>query len=260
MILQTVRIEGLYMDPEHMSTDGCSRSPDDNDDWSSRQTVQGPVAVTLELRPRAWLGLVLDYTAVCSPGAHLCPVLAERIFAGTDNFAGIVGEWSEDQHGFRVGGDSGMVLTSIVANAAGGMHTWEGRGTKLPLGFSALRMEANYLHCWATERRPYPGHAAETRCLTKPVHLLCRALRMAPACYRCFELAAAYTERPLDIAGDSTVYAGDARRRYREDSAVFDSIAGLAAAMQLVAPAEGLSVLLSPDERTIIVHRISDET
>ncbi len=137
------------------------------------------------------------------------------------------------------------------------MLAWAGRGTQLPLGFSALRMEMYRLHCWAEVRSSHAGRAYGRRCLTNPVHLLCRALRMAPSCYRRFELAAGYEK--IHIIGAGCLHVLGRQHTTHGSKDVFDSITSLAAAMLRYASAENLSVALSPDESAILVHRIGED-
>ena len=140
------------------------------------------------------------------------------------------------------------------------MLAWEGGGTLLPLGFTTLRIQAKRLQCWARIRLPAAGRAAAERCIDDPVHLLCRALRMAPPCYRQFELVAGQDNLPPRIAGGGWVYIGDDKTMHGEDVAQFDSMTQCAAAMRRFAAAEGLSVHVPPDERSIIVRRVATET
>lgn len=77
------------------------------------------------------------------------------------------------------------------------MTTWEGDGTTLTRGFATLRMQTNGLHCSAEER------ARSKRYTTDPVQLLCRALRMTPACYRRFEVVAAHPDLQMQVEADA---------------------------------------------------------
>ena len=138
------------------------------------------------------------------------------------------------------------------------MLSWEGRGTRFPLGFTTLRIEANALLCVAMERTPQAGVAVAKRCVKNPVHLLCRALRMAPASYRRFELTATRQHLPLHIIGGGHMSVGDRMTRVKGRSVTFDSIADLAVAMRQYAAAESLSVHVLPDERSIVIDRIDD--
>ncbi len=148
------------------------------------------------------------------------------------------------------------------------MLAWQGPGTNLPADFAALRVETNELQISAEVRLPHAGRdsaeADRVRAETA-VQLLCRALRLAPEHYRRFELAAEDTDRPLQIGivlslvcgvvdeeDDSDIDPADI------DPAEFDDAAGLVAAMQQHAAAEGLSVTLSPDMDSVIVCRASN--
>ena len=136
------------------------------------------------------------------------------------------------------------------------MLSWEGRGMRLPLGFAALRIEAHRLQCWGTVHLAHASSGCDERCLINPVHVLCRALRMAPPCYRRFELAT--THQPLHVSGGGIVLIDDERSFSRDTDVLFDSIASLAIAMQHFASREELSVSLSPDEYSISVCRSGD--
>jgi len=92
--------------------------------------------------------------------------------------------------------------------------------------------------------------------MDSPVHLLCRALRMAPASYGRFELATAPENYPLELIGGGTVWVGDQRMPHNFKTVTLDSAARLGAAMQHCAAAESLSVHMSPDKRRVIVVRI----
>ena len=140
------------------------------------------------------------------------------------------------------------------------MISWTGRGTRLPLGFETLRMETNWLHCQANEQLlPHAGADDLQHPRTKDsVELLCRALQLAPACYRRFELATPQPDEPLILESEIILKCGDEQEKHAGDAVGFVSVAGLAAAMRRFAAAESLRVLMSSDERSVIVHRISD--
>jgi len=144
-----------------------------------------------------------------------------------------------------------------AATADGNMPAWEGRGTNLPAGFATLRMETNLLRVWVTERQPPAGPGSEAlRDSTDPAQLLCRALRLAPACYRGFELAADQLDKPLEVLGHVSLPCGDAGSyAWHAATAEYHSIAELAAALQRFASAESVSVQLSPDEQSVIMRR-----
>ena len=137
------------------------------------------------------------------------------------------------------------------------MLSWEGRGTRLPLGFAALRVEAHRLQCWATAHSSDAGFDCDARCLGNPVHVLCHALRMAPPCYRRFELATSH--QPLHVSGGGIVLVGSTREFCRDTDVIFDSISSLAVAMQHFARVEKLSVCFLPDECSIVVHRVGGD-
>jgi len=139
------------------------------------------------------------------------------------------------------------------------MLAWEGDGTELPPGFAVLRLETNALSCSAEERLQ---HARDkTKSSRDPVQLLCRALRLAPRCYRRLELAPQFPDKPLVIRGDLLLLCAGTKpfpRRDRDREATFANIAELAAAMQGFDAAEAINVCLTPDEQTIIVVRDGD--
>ena len=147
-----------------------------------------------------------------------------------------------------------------MSRVDGGVVAWDGGTTELPQGFSTLRLEATRLICGVTKQLAQVGSEPQRFCTGDAAHLLCRALRLAPTCYRHFSLAA----RPLDgsptqlkVMGISWNIAGeepdsDTDIHVLED---FGSVAGLAAAMGQFAAVEGLSVQLSPDASCILVRR-----
>ncbi len=137
------------------------------------------------------------------------------------------------------------------------MLAWEGHGTTLPAGFAALRLDTNLLRLWVTERQPPAGPGSEAlRDSTEPAQLLCRALRLAPACYRGFELAADQLNEPLKVFGHVSLPCGDpGSYAWHAATADYHSIAELAAALQRFASAESVSVQLSPDEQSVIMRR-----
>jgi len=98
------------------------------------------------------------------------------------------------------------------------------------------------------------------------VHLLCQALRLAPSCYRQFELLPE-AGHPLEHGGlieisgcvkfiDSE--SGDQTRRHGLHDAVFGSVTDLASAMQQYAADEHLSMQLSPDMDSIVVRNTGE--
>jgi len=140
------------------------------------------------------------------------------------------------------------------------MVAWEPCTTAFPQGFTALRLEANRLSWLASERMAHVGSEAQRACTGNAGQLLCRALRLAPACYRQFSLAAQPRKGPrmqLEIRDNLLDEPGGYGHEYSATD--FDSVAGLAAAMGQFAPGEGLSVQLSPDASCVIVRRIGVE-
>ena len=92
------------------------------------------------------------------------------------------------------------------------------------------------------------------------MHLLCRALRLAPACYRHILLAAANPRAQLTVTGgvilsEDHEHAPGQVDYARDEAAHFSSAVDLAAAMRQFANAEGLSVHLSADEGSIMISR-----
>ena len=144
--------------------------------------------------------------------------------------------------------------------AGGELLAWAGIGTRLPQGFTSLRLETNDLFCSAKERLPHAVPEAELENRAgNPVQLLCRALRMAPGCYSRFELAAQYRTLPLTLSGAVSVKSEDGQGWRGDGGAQFDTVTELAAAMQQVAEMENLLVHLLPDEQTIAVSRSRNE-
>ncbi len=141
--------------------------------------------------------------------------------------------------------------------ADGDMLAWGDEGTRLPEDFAALRMEANWVRLLTLEQLPAAGSATDGPLCTGPVQLLCRALRLAPASYRRFELSAARPDDGLDI--EAAVFRDwddrDIQQHRRGTPMSFGSAAELAAAMQQHAAAERLTVHLSADQQDIVVRR-----
>ena len=137
------------------------------------------------------------------------------------------------------------------------MLAWAGRGTSLPAGFAALRMETNWLQCHAEETMPHGELVPKTFRAQHPVQLLCRALRLAPACYRRFELTARHPDTPLEITSGIVsvyVYGNNEHKASGGGAAKFGSVAKLAVAMRRFANAEGLIVQYLPDDQSIVVR------
>ena len=128
---------------------------------------------------------------------------------------------------------------------------WDG-GSELARGFATLRLQTNRLQGRTEEQQCQSGHRT-----TDPVQLLCRMLRMAPACYRRFELAARRLDAPLQIQASILVVGGDwsHERLFRSKIVSCDGVAELAAAMRPCAQTEGLTVSVAPDEQSVILCR-----
>ena len=276
MLMQTVRIKRWAIQPHRITTDGRwaiqpHRIATDGQDHGSSEDEEGSgddprpppqlptdlAAVALELScDECWMKLA--YHALHSPGTRAvlaCSLLAHQHVQ--DHEISMVAccplqpayllRWKARLH---------LPTSAPLANAGGEMLNWEGCGTRLPPGFTTLRTDTNFMGCWAMERTPRPEPAAAGRCIKNPVHLLCRALRMAPASYRRFELTA--TEPPLHVFGGGIIYVGNQKTLHEDRSVTFSSIADLANAMQRYAAAESLSLHLLPEERSIVISRIGD--
>ena len=145
-----------------------------------------------------------------------------------------------------------MACDTLFDGTAGKLVAWEGDGTSIHGDFAAVRMEIKHLSFEAQERLPLAASEAEAlmRCCTDPVQLLCRSLRITPASFHRFELAAAEPGTPLQLEADVNVCWGpsDAGHHVRPNRTVsFASVAELASALQPCAAAEGVSVFLSPE-------------
>ena len=140
---------------------------------------------------------------------------------------------------------------------------WEGQSiaTHLPEGFAVFRAETNHLQCSAEVMLPSNARDAERDWTGDSVQLLCRALRLAPPCYRRVELAASCPDDTvIMIEGGVMLYREGRERSWRTaPPAVFVDIPGLASAMQRYAAVERLIVQTSPDQHSVIVRRISNE-
>ncbi len=155
----------------------------------------------------------------------------------------------------------------MLSLSDGGPLVGDGTQTLLPPGFSALRVVTDSLHCVLNVWLPSGEPAALCVPPADAVQLLCRALRLAPHCYRHFELlrkAGHHHEHGalLEMCGCVTYIdslTGRRISRHDLDDADFDSVADLAGAMQHFAAAEHLIVQLSPDMHSIIVHRTCDD-
>ena len=110
-------------------------------------------------------------------------------------------------------------------------------------------METSILHFLASEGPPHSGPE-----VVDPVHLLCRAVRLAPAGYQYFELVAVGPDSPLKIAW--SVFQMDEYSPSACGSATFTSSAELAAAMLQFSPLEHLVVQMLPDQQSIIIRRV----
>ena len=150
----------------------------------------------------------------------------------------------------------------ILFGADGAVLVRRGSGTLLPRGFSALRVTTNGLHCVVGVMSHGEVAAAPwIPPLADAVQMLCRALRLAPRWYRHFELmpkadgllAASGYVVMIDPLTEQRI------TRHDFDDADFDSVTDLAGAMQHFAAAEHLTVQLSPDMHSIIVHRTPDD-
>ena len=123
----------------------------------------------------------------------------------------------------------------------------------LPRGFGAVRLETPKLQCDAVERPREDG-----RYTMDPVQLLCRALQMAPANYRRFELTPCAIEL-VHVEAEVAVLDGNDDAIHRSSATSWYTVPELAAAMRWTLTAQGLGVRLSSDEETINVCRDSAE-
>ena len=158
---------------------------------------------------------------------------------------------------------TGVSLSTLAGNAEGEMVAWEGDGTDITWGFAAIRVETGRMQCIAEEQPLDDQPGACTRQTTDPVQLLCRALRLAPACYRRLELKPDKWDMPFCIGGEMYYDWMDRDnaydRLYANTPASFDSISELAAALQRCAAAEGLTVHCRLDELIVVLSRNSAE-
>ena len=136
---------------------------------------------------------------------------------------------------------------------------WEGIGTKLPQGFTALRLHTNRLLFWAEEWTQCAGPWTP---FPEPAQLLCRALRLAPASYRCFELTPAHAAAPLQTVAKmvrhhdgTTVHLVTEAPMLTKKAASFSGVVELAAVLERYAATEGLSARLSSDVRSVVIWR-----
>ena len=154
-----------------------------------------------------------------------------------------------------------LLLNCLWCPADGRMIAWEGPGTNLPADLAAFRAVTNDLTISAKVLLPHAAPdllEALKVCSETAVQLLCRVLRLAPASYRRFELEAEDPGNPLVINVGLQLWCGGQKTEPSVASASFDDAAGLAAAMQQHAAAEGLSVDVSPDMDSVIICRAGD--
>ena len=90
------------------------------------------------------------------------------------------------------------------------------------------------------------------------MHLLCRALQLAPLSYRHFQLTHNRPDKPLEVSGHVWSAVGNRQTLVECPAAQFNGVAELAAAMQRFAPAEALSLYVDPRWRSIIIDRTDD--
>ena len=137
------------------------------------------------------------------------------------------------------------------------MAAWKGRGNVLPQSFAALRVETNQLWIQSHERFSGPdAHTCQLHSATDPVQLLCRAVRLAPACYRRFVWTAADPAEPLHVnAAVRLSLDGMSAGRHPSTTATFECVKHLDAAVQQCAIEEHVNVSVSPDERSIVIIR-----
>ena len=84
------------------------------------------------------------------------------------------------------------------------MLAWGDEGSRLAEDFAALRLETSWVQLQTVAQPPAAGSKADWSPCTDPSQLLCRALRMAPASYRQFTVAALRPDGRLRI--EAAVY------------------------------------------------------
>ena len=89
----------------------------------------------------------------------------------------------------------------------------------------------------------------------QPLQLMCRALRLTPACYSYFELSAANPHAPVHIEARVSLSGWYSGPNSVEGAVSFDSIAELATAMSQFAVMEGLRMRMLPGARGIVLQR-----
>jgi len=137
------------------------------------------------------------------------------------------------------------------------MLAWGDQGSRLAEDFAALRLETSWVRLLTVEQLPAGGSKADWSPCTDPAQLLCRALRMAPASYCHFTVAALRPGGRLRI--EAAVHCDWEARALQRDrrgtTTSFRSVGQLAAAMQRFAAAERLTVHLSADQQDILICR-----
>ena len=124
----------------------------------------------------------------------------------------------------------------------------------LPWGFAGLRIRAARLRLKAEEWLPHePEEGGSTG--PEPAQLLCRALRLAPASYQWFELAAVKPGAPLTLLAMMRMSWEEGWAFLDNQTAIYVSAAELVAALQRFAAAEGVEVCASADKGTILLTR-----
>ncbi len=84
-------------------------------------------------------------------------------------------------------------------------------GTVIARDFTMLRMQTNRVLILLLERLPLVGPEAVGHCTVDPLQALCRAMRLAPPGYRCFEWTAAKQGAPLHVQADVVVDSWEIR-------------------------------------------------
>ena len=134
-------------------------------------------------------------------------------------------------------------------------------GASLPEDLAAFQVDANDRHISAKVlllRAATDSLEAQRVCAETAIQLLRRALRLAPASCCCFEPEAENPVRPLMINVELQLRCGRHETEPDVASAALNDAAGLAAAMQQFAAAQGPSVDVSPDLESVIVCRVGD--
>jgi len=229
------------------------------DQLSERQRLRGPGALTLEVCAPV-ISILMEYAPEYGPGAQLkpyswCCQKPSSCVGPCPGRSGVLLNVSH-HHCSDQPSSKQRELSDPDAHAGRTLLSWTCCRTFLPAGCAVLRLEANRLSCNAEDQLTPSGAPSQRPRTRNPVQLLCRALSLAPECYRRFEVTAKSPDEPLQVdssvllpSGVSETYPGMR----------FGTVAALAAAMGQFAAIERLSVHMSADERSIVVHKFNDQ-